>query len=145
MILRQLGRAAPAANAPLSMLDLTPVIDMVFLLLIFFLAATTFQREEREMQIALPEVRSAGPVTALLQELVINVRADGTAVINGADASDDTLASTLRAALEARHDRKVVVRGDRAAPYAAIARVLDVCRRNGVTEPFLETVPTRSP
>jgi biopolymer transport protein ExbD len=46
-------------------IELTPVIDMVFLLLIFFLVATTFQQSEREMQIALPEAEAAGPISAV--------------------------------------------------------------------------------
>ena len=60
-----------------AMVELTPVIDMVFLLLIFFLAATTFQQTEREMQIALPEAQSGGPVSIALWELVVNVDAQG--------------------------------------------------------------------
>ena len=42
-------------------IELAPIIDMVFLLLIFFLVASTFHQEEREMQIALPAAASAGP------------------------------------------------------------------------------------
>ena len=45
-------------------IDLTPIIDMVFLLLIFFLVATTFHQTEREMQIALPTAAAAGPISA---------------------------------------------------------------------------------
>ena len=44
-------------------IELTPIIDMVFLLLIFFLVATTFHQSEREMQIALPTAASAGPIS----------------------------------------------------------------------------------
>ena len=45
-------------------IEMTPMIDMVFLLLIFFLVATTFHQTEREMQIALPFASSSGPRTA---------------------------------------------------------------------------------
>ncbi|MCZ6652343.1 MAG: biopolymer transporter ExbD, partial [Planctomycetota bacterium] len=43
-------------------IEMAPMIDMVFLLLIFFLVATSFHQEEREMQIALPVAQSAGPI-----------------------------------------------------------------------------------
>ena len=56
-------------------IDLTPMIDMVFLLLIFFLVATTFHQTEREMQIALPFATSSVPISTMLQEIVINVDA----------------------------------------------------------------------
>ena len=49
--------------------DLTPVIDVVFLLLIFFLVATTFHQSEREMEITLPETVSGGPISMALREL----------------------------------------------------------------------------
>lgn len=141
MILRRMQESA--ATGASASIDLTPIIDMVFLLLIFFLAATTFQRDEREMQIALPETKAAGPISGLLQEFVINVRSDGTAVVAGASLDDVALERAVRDAIAQRVDRKVVVRGDRAAAYAAIARVLDICKRSGANEPYLETTPTR--
>src|SRR3972149_278371 len=58
-------------------IDLTPVIDMVFNLLIFFLVATSFHQLEREMKIALPHAASAGPISAMLKEIVVNVDAEG--------------------------------------------------------------------
>ena len=58
-------------------IELTPIIDMVFLLLVFFLVATTFHQTEREMRIALPAASSAGPISAILQELIVNIDADG--------------------------------------------------------------------
>ena len=55
-------------------IELTPMIDMVFLLLIFFLVATTFQQTEREMKIALPMASSAGPISSALRELIVRDR-----------------------------------------------------------------------
>ena len=54
-------------------IEMTPMIDIVFLLLIFFLVATTFHQTEREMQIALPMASSSDPISSILQELVVNV------------------------------------------------------------------------
>ena len=64
-------------------IELTPMIDMVFLLLIFFLVATTFHQVEREMQIALPVASSAAPISTLLQELIINVDQEGQIIVGG--------------------------------------------------------------
>lgn len=126
-------------------LDLTPVIDMVFLLLIFFLAVTTFRQAEKEIDIALPQTRAAGPITAALSEIVVNVHADGRTIVGGRAVDEATLEALLRDAVAANAERKVSVRGDRAAPYAEIARVLDVCKAAGVSTPFLETVPIGGP
>ena len=74
-------RASKEANGP--SIEMTPMIDMVFLLLIFFLVATTFQEEEREMQIALPEAAAAGPISTALREIIINVAEDGRMIVSG--------------------------------------------------------------
>ncbi len=60
-------------NDTAATIELAPIIDMVFLLLIFFLVATTFHRTEREMQIALPHAASAGPISS--------VKASGASVV----------------------------------------------------------------
>lgn len=122
-------------------IELTPVIDIVFLLLIFFLVATTFQQAEREIQVALPEAESASPLSAVLREIVINVRADGSLIVGGAAMALEDLRSLVRDATERNPDQKVSVRGDKDAPYGSVARVLDVCKASGVGEPFLDTVP----
>jgi len=122
-------------------IELTPVIDMVFLLLIFFLVTTTFHQVEREMQIALPETESAGPISVALRELVVNVTDAGAVVIAGREVSLDELRDIVNRAVENNPGQKVTVRGDRGAAYGSIARVLDVCKASGVTEPFLDTVP----
>ena len=124
-------------------LELTPIIDMVFLLLIFFLVTTTFQQTEREMQIALPEAISAGPISISLREIIINVGADGEIIVSGRTISTDDLRVLIHEAVAANTDQKVTVRGDRNTPYANIINVLDVCKGAGLQEPFLDTVPTR--
>ena len=121
--------------------EMTPIIDMVFLLLIFFLVATTYQQSEREIQIALPEAESGGPITAVLRESVINVGADGSLIVGGAAMSLEQLRAVIAEAVEVNPEQKVSVRGDRDVAYGDIARVLDVCKASGIDEPFLDTVP----
>lgn len=122
-------------------MDMTPIIDMVFNLLIFFLVATTFHQTEREMQIALPEARASGPITAALREIVVNVDAQGRMIVAGRDMSADDLGAMIRQAVGANPNQKVSVRGDRNTAYANIARALDICKGAGVSEPYLETIP----
>jgi biopolymer transport protein ExbD len=121
-------------------IELTPLIDMVFLLLIFFLVATTFHQEEREMQIALPFASSSAPISTMLRELVINVDADGTVVVGGRPVDDVALRRIVTDAVEANPEQKVTVRGDRGTAYANVVRVLDICKAGGIQEPYLDTV-----
>jgi biopolymer transport protein ExbD len=121
-------------------LDLTPIIDMVFLLLIFFLVATTFHQTEREMKIALPMARAAGPISAALRELIVNVDAEGRIIVSGRTIDAEGLRQIVTQAIALNPEQKVTVRGDRTTAYANIVRVLDVCKGAGVQAPFLDTV-----
>ncbi len=123
-------------------IELTPMIDMVFLLLIFFLVATTFHQTEREMQIALPFASSATPISSLLQEIVVNVDIDGKIVIGGRTLEPNELRVMIEDSVRINPDGKVTVRGDRRTAYANIVAVLDICKGAGVQEPYLDTVLT---
>ncbi len=121
-------------------IDLTPIIDMVFLLLIFFLVATTFHQTEREMKIALPAASSAGPISTALREIIINVDQDGVIIISGKTIEPEDLRTIITDALVLNPEQKVTVRGDQSTAYANIIRVLDICKGSGVQEPYLDTV-----
>ncbi len=128
--------------SPTVSIEMTPMIDMVFLLLIFFLVATTFHQTEREMQIALPIASSAAPISSLLQEMVINVDAEGRIIVSGREIAPEDLRVMVREAVAANPSQKVTVRGDRSTPYANVVTVLDICKLGGVQEPYLDTVLT---
>ena len=133
----------PTATESGAAIEITPMIDMVFLLLIFFLVATSFQQTEREMQIALPEAASAGPISASLREIIINVDAQGQAIVSGQVRTPDELRDIITSAVAVNPEQKVTVRGDRDVAYAHIVTVLDVCKGSGVQEPYLDTVIAR--
>ena len=122
-------------------IELTPIIDMVFLLLIFFLVATTYHQTEREMQIALPDTESGGPISVSLKEIIVNVTSEGVIIVAGREISAEDLRTIVTEAVEQNPDQKVTVRGDKSASYEAIVRALDVVKASGVQEPFLDTVP----
>ncbi len=126
-------------------MDLTPIIDMVFLLLIFFLVATTFHQTEREMQIALPMATAAGPISSALREIVINVDEAGAIIVSGRTVEPDDLRVMIQEAIAANPEQKVTVRGDQNTAYANIVRVLDICKGSGIQEPYLDTVLVGTP
>ncbi len=121
-------------------IEMTPLIDMVFLLLIFFLVATTFHQTEREMQIALPFASSSEPISTLLKELVVNVDAEGQIIVSGRILEPDDLKSMVTDAVTRNPDQKLTVRGDKTTAYSNIVRVLDIAKAAGIQEPYLDTV-----
>ena len=125
---------------PTASIELTPLIDMVFLLLIFFLVATTFRQEEREMQIALPFASSSAPISTMMRELIVNVDVEGAIIVGGRPTDEEGLGQLISEAVAVNPDQKVTVRGDRGTAYANIVRVLDICKTGGIQEPYLDTV-----
>ena len=122
-------------------IDFVPMVDVLFNLLIFFLLATSMAQAEREMSIALPHAASSGPISMAVREIIVNVHADGAIEVAGKKITRDDLGTMIRSAVATNPDQKVSVRGDRNAPYANIAAVLDTCKGAGVQQPYLETVP----
>ena len=125
-------------------INLTPLIDVVFLMLIFFMVSTTFLRES-DLQISLPEAdtESAEAEDRPL-ELTINER--GSMFLNGealVNSSPDTLRRALRDALGDRDPDsvRVVVRADGGAEHQLVVRALDAAGQVGLRRVGIATVP----
>jgi biopolymer transport protein ExbD len=119
--------------------NLTPVIDMVFLLLIFFLVATKFADIERDVRVHPPTSRNARPITAIPEEIVVNVTADGLMLVAGRARSLDEIERLLEAASETNPHQSVVIRGDRNAILHQAVKVLDLCEKNNIESTYLTT------
>lgn len=125
-------------------IDFVPMADVLFNLLIFFLLATTIAQVEREMAVALPSASAAAPISQELREIIVNIDTQGAILVAGQTVEPDQLREQIAAAVKANPQQKVSVRGDRATAYANVARALDICKAAGVSEPFLDTVPTEA-
>lgn len=113
-------------------LNLTPLIDVVFLLLIFFMVSTTFDRQS-EIAIALPE-SSSEPVTEKKQELVIIIDAKGGYFVNQEEVVStrmDILRSAIFAAAEGTEQPQIVIQADRQTPHQAVIKAMDALRQLG--------------
>lgn len=122
-------------------MPLTPLIDIVFLLLIFFLVATTFATREVDHRIRLPEAAEAGAAESLPEVLVVNLRADGVVVVDGRITEADTLREKLGSWRAARPGGRVAIRADGGADYGGVARVLGLCHAVGVVDVDLPVRP----
>ncbi len=109
-------------------LQMTPMIDIVFQLLIFFLLATTIAEEERDLNIALPEgSQGASLGSKARNRLVINVRTDGEVSLGGTNMDWNDLRIRLIEAGRKKDKPSVFLRGDKKAPYGKVAKVLQLC------------------
>ena len=115
-------------------LNMTPMIDIVFLLIIFFMVGTKFTELERKIGLKVPSVNNSGALTAAPEKKVINVHADGEISFRGNQVNIDDLITMLEAAREENQDLGVLVRGDAEGPFQNVATVLNACRIAGISE-----------
>lgn len=115
-------------------INLMPLIDMVFLLLIFFLVATTFAQEEREINIQLPGTSLAQALSAPPQQVIINILADGTTKVGGRTYDRRQLSDMLSRVADEQPDREVLIRADERSIVKYFAGVAGLCRRVGINE-----------
>ncbi|GIS60226.1 MAG: hypothetical protein CM1200mP2_24510 [Planctomycetaceae bacterium] len=108
--------------------DLTPVIDVVFLLLIFFLVATEYHQEERELEVVLPEVTQAQPL-AMSKELIVNITKAGIFKVAGRDYNEQQLYQVIREAKENNPQMTALIRGDGESALRYAVRVMGMCNK----------------
>lgn len=113
-------------------LELAPMIDVVFQLLIFFIVTWQFARFERDMDISVPAAEEAENTDRQQGEIIVNVRADGDIVLNGRNVTRDELLAKLKAISEAYPDQAVILRGASDADFQAIINVLDEIKKAGI-------------
>ena len=123
-------------------LNMAPMIDMIFLLIIFFLTATTFTEREREQDVLLPSNRNPGSLSRNMDNnIIINVMQDGAIFVLGEKISAEQLVGMLRqrkAELEKKKVKlKVQIRPDKRVIYGGVAVALEAAERAGIVKPHL--------
>ena len=111
-------------------LNLTSMTDIVFLMLIFFMLATTYMDPERSLGVTLPQAQSASEGPA--EEVVINVLEDGSYVVGGAVLDKAGLVAHLKRAAAASPATPVTIRGHRLARHQAVVTAMDACGLAGL-------------
>jgi len=110
-------------------LNLTPMIDVVFLLIIFFMVGARFTELEREFDINLPTVSEAKPLTNPPDDIEINLFRDGQIKVAGNFLTLEELETTLKEAKERFDDQAVLIRGDGTSDLQQTIDVLSICDR----------------
>ncbi len=114
-------------------LSITPLIDVVFLLLIFFLVTTRFAEEEREIDLQLPTASESLPLTAEPRELFINVDREGRYFIEGQFRHVEEVERLLnQAAANNPLTQTVVIRADKQSPWEFVLTAINLCKKSGI-------------
>jgi biopolymer transport protein ExbD len=115
-------------------LNLTSMIDVLFLLIIFFMVATKFDEMERTIDVAVPQVAQAGEDVPPKQPLVVSVLADGRLDLDGKTVTETELTTRLAAARTPLTEPTVVIHGDATCAFQHVASALGACRQAGISD-----------
>ena len=121
--------------------NLTALIDVVFLLLIFFMVSTTFDRHAR-LKVSLPE-SSAKATQQQVEPLVLSIDASGNYFINDRQVINkqlDTLKAALKKTIGDDLDIALVLRADANTPHQSVVRAMDAASQLGLTKLSIATV-----
>lgn len=117
-------------------INLTPLIDVVFLLLIFFMVSTTFNHSS-ELTIDLPSATSGQTAENTSQDIEIVISSDGQYVINGRTLINekvDTLVKGIQEISGGDYSKPLIITADAKAPYEMVMKVYDAAAQLGITK-----------
>ncbi|MCA9128502.1 MAG: biopolymer transporter ExbD [Planctomycetales bacterium] len=127
----------------LPVVNLTPMIDVVFLLIIFFMVGTQFSERERHIGVTLPGASSLTAMVAPPDRREVGVRADGTVVFDQQAIDATELTRKLRAISDQYPALQVVVRADGEARHQHVVAVYDAANRAGIADVVTAIQPQR--
>jgi biopolymer transport protein ExbD len=116
---------------PFDLLDLTPLIDVVFLLLIFFMVSTTFIHEPGGIKVDLPHsdtqefIRESG-------EVVVEITENGGLFVDDVPVDEAALRAALRRTMRADPESVVIIKADRGVEHGRVVQVMDWSKRAGL-------------
>lgn len=127
-------------TSSLDVLNMTPLIDVVFQLLLFFLVATRFASEDRELDVMLPAASEAKPLIAQPRELFVNIDHQGQYFVQGKIVSGDEVEHLLRkAATDNPANQSVIIRADKRVQLDSAVFVMNACNKAGIFDYTLTT------
>jgi len=122
-------------------LNMTPMIDIVFLLIIFFMVGTKFTEMEKKLDLRVPDVVDQGALTAAPARRIVNVYRDGSITLDREPVDLDELTSRLAHARAQYSDLGVLVRADHKGEVGPVARVLNACVQAGIQRTAISVHP----
>ena len=108
--------------------QIAPMVDILLVLLVFFIVTWNFAISENELDIKIPSASKAKEPQAYVGQVVVNVKPDGSIMMNRKLLSADELRAKLKDLSKLYPEQAVILRGDQRTNYKSIVDVLDICR-----------------
>jgi len=129
----------PHLNKKGASFDLTPLIDVVFLLLIFFMLTTTFVNLENRVKINLPSGDFAAAESS--ENIIVTITENNTIYLNGKLIDPLKLTESVAAKIEEEPERTVILEADKNVLHGKVIRVMDLLKKGGAEKIAIATQP----
>lgn len=126
-------------------IQMTSLIDCVFLLLIFFLVSSQMKKVEKELPIQLPRAAATQDVKASPQLTTVSIDKFGDFYVNSQPVGAEGLRAKLREAARLNPDMRIRVNGDIYAPFRSVVQVFDTCQSEGLVTIGINTAADINP
>ena len=113
-------------------IQLAPMIDVVFLLLIFFIVLWNYARFETEIDISVPAASAGETPERTIGEIVVNVKKEGGIIIEGIERTELETLEMFKSIVAAYPDQALILRGDKEASFDHIVKVLNLCKEANI-------------
>ena len=113
-------------------IQLAPMIDVVFLLLIFFIVLWNYARFETEIDISVPAASAGENPERTIGEIVVNVKKEGGIIIEGIERTERETLEMFKSIVAAYPDQALILRGDKEASFDHIIKVLNLCKEANI-------------
>jgi biopolymer transport protein ExbD len=113
-------------------IQLAPMIDILLLLLSFFIISWQFSRSETELNVSVPTAQEGAEPERVRGEIIINVLGDGSIKVEGLAVDLGQLAEKLSKIAKQFENQPVRIRGDGGVAYQRIVEVIDTCQKSGI-------------
>jgi biopolymer transport protein ExbD len=108
---------------------IAPMVDILLVVLVFFIVTWNFALSENELDVRVPSAAKANETQPYVGQVVINIKADGTIIVNRQPKTPPELLGLLKKLSQLYPDQAAIVRGDQGVEYKHIVEVLDICRQ----------------
>ncbi len=113
-------------------LQLAPMIDILLLLLCFFIISWQYSQSETELNVSVPTAQEGADPSRQRGEIIINILADGSIRVDSVTVDLAKLSAQLSSIAQVYKNQPVRIRGDGGVPYQRIVEVIDVCQKSGI-------------
>ena len=119
-------------------LNITPLVDVLFILIIFFVVSSTFL-EQPGIKLELPRAQSSSPQR--VEKAVLTISASGELFIGGEQVNQQKLSQHLRDMLPQMTEKNLIINADKEVNHGLVVEVMDIARRSGIQKLVISTKP----